>query len=420
MTTTAQDKNKPLFTALKSPFFSKDLEWRIGNTNKDKTRGRALPYLKFKAVADRLDDVLGEENWKDEYVAGPAGGVVCRLSVRVAGEWICKENGAGNTDTEGIKGGLTDAFKRAATMWGVGRYLHAYDAIVVDVDPNTNRFQPPALPDALLPAEEVEENRLAYEAAAQLMAEAEKLAAATAAASGGTATTSIAKPVKVSKPAKAATVPDIPAADATGVQPAVEEGKVSGLAEQPAPVIADQVVAVAPAEVAEVARAAEVLDLHDAVKVADAVDVVVDAAQVKEVVKVAEVAEVVDFKEVAVVADAAVEPVAAPVVAEVVEAATTPEVAPALVADAAAPDGEVLIALDADGMPVMPEGLPEPQVKRIAQLVERINKDVPLYVIRDYVESGKGHDSMTPVSRAYVLARLNHKQKQLESAANAA
>lgn len=37
-----------------------------------------------------------------------------------------KEDGVGNTDYESIKGGISSAFKRVASIWGIGRYL--YDA----------------------------------------------------------------------------------------------------------------------------------------------------------------------------------------------------------------------------------------------------------------------------------------------------
>src|SRR5690606_17516766 len=36
--------------------------------------------------------------------------------------------GAGNTDVEADKGGISDAFKRAAVKWGVGRYLYGVES----------------------------------------------------------------------------------------------------------------------------------------------------------------------------------------------------------------------------------------------------------------------------------------------------
>ena len=147
-----------LLNQLGAPFSYKDIEWRVQQTNEENTRGRAVPYLRFQAVATRLDNVLGALNWKNEYIPGPCGGVVCRISLRIGGEWIAKENGADNTSFEPIKGGLSDAFKRAAVMWNVGRYLYNAPPCVVDLDPDTRQMAAvPRLPAEMLPEGEREQ-----------------------------------------------------------------------------------------------------------------------------------------------------------------------------------------------------------------------------------------------------------------------
>jgi len=119
---------KDIFNALAAPFHPKDIEWRAGATNADKTKAMALAYITSRAVMDRLDEVMSPENWRDEYKSGPDGGVICGLALRFNGEWITKWDGAENTDFEAIKGGLSDAFKRAGVKWGIGRYLYKLDA----------------------------------------------------------------------------------------------------------------------------------------------------------------------------------------------------------------------------------------------------------------------------------------------------
>jgi hypothetical protein len=47
------------------------------------------------------------------------------------GEWIWKYDGADDTEFQATKGGLSDAFKRAAVKWGVGRYLYHLPAVWV-------------------------------------------------------------------------------------------------------------------------------------------------------------------------------------------------------------------------------------------------------------------------------------------------
>jgi hypothetical protein len=48
---------------------------------------------------------------------------------------VTKFDGAENSDIEPIKGGLSDSFKRAASAWGVGRYLYDLDGIWVEIEP---------------------------------------------------------------------------------------------------------------------------------------------------------------------------------------------------------------------------------------------------------------------------------------------
>src|SRR5512135_1254515 len=122
---------KDIFARLSEPFNPGDIEWRAGATNADKTKALALAYITSRAVMDRLDEVIGPENWKDEYAPGPDGGVICGLSLRIGNEWITKWDGADNTEFEAIKGGLSDAFKRAGYKWGVGRYLYKLESVWV-------------------------------------------------------------------------------------------------------------------------------------------------------------------------------------------------------------------------------------------------------------------------------------------------
>ena len=84
----------------------------------------ALAYLDARDVMDRLDSAVGPANWRDSYEETSKGRLLCTLSIRVDGEWISKADGAGNTDVEGEKGAISDALKRAAVKWGIGRYLY--------------------------------------------------------------------------------------------------------------------------------------------------------------------------------------------------------------------------------------------------------------------------------------------------------
>jgi len=102
---------------LKQPFSKNELTWRPGGG------GNYLAYIDARCAMKRLDDVVGIDGWQDSYKSLD-GRTVCELSLKINGVWITKTDGAGDTNIEGAKGGLSDAFKRAAVKFGVGRYLY--------------------------------------------------------------------------------------------------------------------------------------------------------------------------------------------------------------------------------------------------------------------------------------------------------
>ena len=151
---------------LKKPFPTDDLEWRIQRSGFGKKSGKpfamVICYITNRAIQDRLDSVCCPENWKNEFKPGPAGRVICGISIRIEDEWITKWDGAENTQFEAVKGGLSDAMKRASVHWGIGRYLYRLEVDWAQFDENgkykdkiedkTNgrqewhRWNPPPLP----------------------------------------------------------------------------------------------------------------------------------------------------------------------------------------------------------------------------------------------------------------------------------
>lgn len=116
---------KTIAERLLAPFPAEDIEWRIQSSGKAHNGfwARVIPYIQARAVQGRLDEVVGISGWKSRYRVH-AEGILCALSLRMDGEWIAKEDGAEMTDIEAFKGGLSSALKRAASSWGIGRYLY--------------------------------------------------------------------------------------------------------------------------------------------------------------------------------------------------------------------------------------------------------------------------------------------------------
>jgi len=105
------------------------IHWRAQTLTRNGDKALALAYLDARDVMDRLDEVCGPENWQSRYVETAKGRVLCEIGICVDGEWVWKSDGAGDTAVEGEKGGISDALKRAAVQWGIGRYLYRLDAV---------------------------------------------------------------------------------------------------------------------------------------------------------------------------------------------------------------------------------------------------------------------------------------------------
>lgn len=140
-------------------FFKPDeLEWRVGATNKEKTKGMALVYVTNRAIQNRLDDVFGVFGWQNEYRQWKGDAQICGISVldEDTMQWVTKWDGAGDSDMEGIKGGLSDSMKRAAYQWGIGRYLYKMPTVWVPLKQVGKSYQLaeiPNIPDEFLPIE---------------------------------------------------------------------------------------------------------------------------------------------------------------------------------------------------------------------------------------------------------------------------
>jgi hypothetical protein len=129
---------KKIQRALKQPFSADDLEWRVQQSGigKDgKAWAMVLAYVDNRAIMNRFDEVLGIGAWTNAYSPLPnsvGDGALCGLSIKIDGEWITKYDGADNTAVESTKGGLSGAMKRAAVLFGVGRYLYNLDTFFAD------------------------------------------------------------------------------------------------------------------------------------------------------------------------------------------------------------------------------------------------------------------------------------------------
>ena len=125
---------------LAEPFPAGDIEWRVARAGINKRNEpfcMVLAYITARAIANRLDDVVGPENWCNTpmTVHELRPGIVAMqvgISIRIGEhnrpgdvvEWVTKYDVSEPTNIEPAKGGFSGAMKRCGAAWGVGRYLY--------------------------------------------------------------------------------------------------------------------------------------------------------------------------------------------------------------------------------------------------------------------------------------------------------
>lgn len=100
--------------------------WRVQSFSKFKPQAQCVAYVDARDVMKLFDEVCGAENWQDKYYE-VSGMLFCEIGVKVGDEWVFKGDTGSESNIEKEKGHSSDAFKRAAVKWGVGRFLYELD-----------------------------------------------------------------------------------------------------------------------------------------------------------------------------------------------------------------------------------------------------------------------------------------------------
>jgi hypothetical protein len=148
---TPEAEGNELARGLSAPFEVNEVRWKPQTVSGN--RALAVAFVDARVIMGRLDDVVGMWNWQDSYERLPDGAVVCRLRIRVGDEWITKEDVGGQSEQpdEGdrTKAAFSDALKRAAVKFGIGRYLYRLKPQWVDYDPKARQIvSTPRLPSS--------------------------------------------------------------------------------------------------------------------------------------------------------------------------------------------------------------------------------------------------------------------------------
>ena len=144
--------------ALATPFELAVVQWRVTEWSDEGTRGLMLPYADPRAYSDRLNDLFTPAGWSRKYTVqasapvqrgrrGPAAKILvtCEVTIACIGtnsgtgeEWSDKENALTAAEAQ--------AFKRALSLFGLGRYLYDIDGEWIELDRHGLPVKIPRLP----------------------------------------------------------------------------------------------------------------------------------------------------------------------------------------------------------------------------------------------------------------------------------
>jgi len=157
---------KKVLEELEVPFPPEQVQWRVMNTSNDKRRGQIVPYADPRAYTDRLNALFSPQGWTRDYRIETmnnitrvkkgetivTGKVLVTCTVTIIGLW--SHSGTGEEwadDDNGMTSADAQAFKRACSCFGLGRYFYDFNPPWVDLDQNRRPRRTPPLPAWAIP-----------------------------------------------------------------------------------------------------------------------------------------------------------------------------------------------------------------------------------------------------------------------------
>ncbi|MBC8165407.1 MAG: hypothetical protein H7Y20_06000 [Bryobacteraceae bacterium] len=181
MTLFPPERIQELVAELEDPFEFSEIKWRVTNTCKvggpkgPRDRGQMLAYADPRAYTDRLNNLFAPSGWTRDYNVQTVQNferkergatertitakivVTCRVTIHGFGthtglgeEWADNDNAGTAAEAQ--------AFKRACSCFGLGRYLYDLEGQWVDLDEKKRPLETPVLPDWARPKRRASEH----------------------------------------------------------------------------------------------------------------------------------------------------------------------------------------------------------------------------------------------------------------------
>ena len=164
--TKARPELNNLFIELAEPFGPTEIKWRVTHTNREGSRGAVIAFADPRAYTDRLNKLFTPTGWtrtyevttlssvtrmkKDKLIQTGKVLVTCTLTINGLGchtgsgeEWADEENAMTSAEAQ--------AFKRACSCFGLGRYLYNFTEMWVPLNEHRQPMQFPPVPKWALP-----------------------------------------------------------------------------------------------------------------------------------------------------------------------------------------------------------------------------------------------------------------------------
>lgn len=116
------------------PLRADEVEVRSILKSKENPRASLLLYQDARSAMNILDLTVGPKGWQKEYYEA-SGLLFCRIGIydQETQQWLWKADTGSKSNIEEDKGLASDAFKRAAVAWGIGRELYTAPSIIIDL-----------------------------------------------------------------------------------------------------------------------------------------------------------------------------------------------------------------------------------------------------------------------------------------------
>ena len=163
---TTKPEFNALFTQLAEPFDPSEIKWRVTHTTQDGRRGAVIAFADPRAYTDRLNQIFTPTGWtrtydvvtvsavsrlkRDKVIQTGKVLVTCTLTIHGLGchsgsgeEWADEQNAMTSAEAQ--------AFKRACTCFGLGRYLYNFAEMWMPLNEHRQLLELPTLPQWALP-----------------------------------------------------------------------------------------------------------------------------------------------------------------------------------------------------------------------------------------------------------------------------